>query len=109
MTGVVLAVFPNRRSTKAQPHNEEDNPCNLKPKLVQDSPQGPCRGERGLFCRTQRPAAAGLLFCHARHHSQLSCRRNLIHGSILTAFGATMAQPASAAVAVGRGRASKEI
>ncbi len=54
--------------------------------------EGASRGRDRSAQGAHGSAAPGLLPRHSGHHPQLLCGRNLTHGSILTASGATMAQ-----------------
>ena len=54
--------------------------------------EGASRGRDRSAQGAHGSAAPDLLPRHSGHHPQLLCGRNLTHGSILTASGATMAQ-----------------
>jgi hypothetical protein len=79
-------------SGETQAHQQEDDARDFQPQLVEDSTEGAADRRYSFACGTHGAAAAGLFFGHARRYAQLSRGRDLSHGSILTAFGATMAQ-----------------
>jgi hypothetical protein len=89
---MVFSVFLHCGTRETYSHDQENNPCNLKPQLVQHPSESSRRGESGALGGSQNTAASSLLFRHSGDDPQLSCSRNLTHGSILTAFGATMTQ-----------------
>jgi hypothetical protein len=69
-----------RSDAAAARHHQEYQARNLKPQLVKDATQSPRRGKDRLLRRTDDPAALSLLRGYSRHHSQLPCGRNLVHG-----------------------------
>jgi hypothetical protein len=78
-------------------YHQENNAGNLQPKLVQHLTEGSSRSRnRSRHC-SYRAAALYLLAGNARHHPELLCGGYLTHGSILTAYGATMTQTCVAA------------
>jgi hypothetical protein len=92
---MVPSVFSYGRCGETCAHDQENKARNLEPELVQDASGSPGGSKGSLLHGLQGLAAPGLLPGNLGHYPQLSCRRNLIHGSILTAFGATMTQTRS--------------
>jgi hypothetical protein len=68
LSGVVFAVFLYRCRGKAHSHDQENNAHNLKPELVEDTPEGSTCGGSRLGRSLQGTAALGLLPGNARRY-----------------------------------------
>ncbi len=80
LPAMVFPILFCRGARETQSHNQEHNPCNLQPQLVQYAAESPPGSGGGLGGRAHRPAALGQLRCHPRRHCYLSSSRNLAHG-----------------------------
>jgi hypothetical protein len=58
---LISRVFMPEGHAAAGRHHQEDKPCNLKPQLVQDAPNGPRGRRQRTRKRSQGAAALGLL------------------------------------------------
>lgn len=99
----ILRVFVGRSQPSACRHEQENTSDRFQPQIVQRAAGGTCRRRNRAAHRPHNSALACLPGCNPGDHRDLLCGRNLAHGSILTAFGATMAPAAHAANLRARG------
>ena len=81
---LVFGIFVRQRDAAQASHCEENKPCYLKPKLVQDAPERPRGGAHRRSHCADCATAFGTLprqaSCDSGNYSQLSCGGNLVHG-----------------------------
>jgi hypothetical protein len=80
MPSLIFPILPDRGAPKTQGHHQENKPRNLQPQLMQHPSAGTRRRRHGTAGCPYHPAALDLLRCDPRHHPDLLCCGNLIHG-----------------------------
>ena len=83
-SGLVFCIFMRQRDAAEASHREENKPCYLKPKLVQDAPErsrsSTHRRSNCVDCATAFGMLPRQTSCYSGNYSELSCCGNLAHG-----------------------------